>query len=101
MLLTMEEVTPMSALGQKVRELRVLKGMTQQGVAEKAGVSHSLVTALEGGRRKYVSPQDIERLAVGLDVPEEQLWKLIPGGRSTMRYIAITGTTGGEAGRAA
>jgi len=58
-------------------------------LAEKAGVSHSLVSALESGRRKYVSPQDIEQLARGLEVPADDLWMLVPGGRSDRRYIHI------------
>ncbi len=80
----------MTALGQKVKELRVAKGMTQQRLAEKADVSHSLISALESGRRKYVSAQDIERLAKALEVPENDLWKLVPGGKSEQRYIPIT-----------
>ncbi len=82
----------MTALGQKVKELRVSKGMTQQRLAEKAEVSHSLISALESGRRKYVSAQDIERLAKALDMPSNELWKLVPGGKSEQRYIPITGT---------
>ncbi len=82
----------MTVLGQKVKELRVSKGMTQQRLAEKAEVSHSLISALESGRRKYVSAQDIERLAKALDVPSNDLWKLVPGGKSEQRYIPITGT---------
>lgn len=90
----------MTPLGQKIKELRVMKGMTQQRLAEKAGVSHSLISALESGRRKYVSAQDVEQLARGLDVNANELWKLIPGGKSEQRYIPITGT-GGQATRAA
>ncbi len=82
----------MTALGQRVKELRVSKGMTQQRLAEKAEVSHSLISALESGRRKYVSAQDIERLAKALDVPSNDLWKLVPGGKSEQRYIPISGT---------
>ncbi len=82
----------MTALGQKVKELRVNRSMTQQRIAEKADVSHSLISALESGRRKYVSAEDIERLAKGLDVRPDELWKLIPGGKSKQQYIPITGT---------
>ena len=80
----------MTALGQKVKEMRVTRGMTQQRLAEKAEVSHSLISALESGRRKYVSAQDIERLARALDIPANDLWKLVPGGKSEQRYISIT-----------
>lgn len=89
----------MTSLGKKVKELRVSKGMTQQRLAEKADVSHSLISALESGRRKYVSSEDVERLAKGLDTRSDELWRLIPGGRSEQRYISITGT--GTTGRMA
>ena len=87
----------MTALGQRVKELRVSKGMTQQRLAEKAEVSHSLISALESGRRRYVSTEDIERLAKALDVPSSELWKLVPGGKREARYIPITGTAGSQA----
>jgi len=70
----------------------VSKGLTQQRLAEKAGVGHSLITALESGRRKYMSAPDIERLAKALDVPSSELWKLVPGGKSEARYIPISAT---------
>lgn len=79
----------MTPLGQKVKELRVTKGMTQQRLAEKAEVSHSLISALESGRRKYVSVPEVDRLEKTLGVRGE-LWKLVPGGRREERYIAIT-----------
>ncbi len=81
----------MTALGERVKELRVARGMTQQRLAEKSEVSHSLVAALELGRRRYVSAADVEQLAKGLDVRPEELWKLIPGGKSDRRYISIVG----------
>lgn len=90
------KVIRMTALGQKVKEQRVLKGMTQQRLAEKAGMGHSLISALESGRRKYLSAQDVDSLAKGLDMKADDLWKLIPGGRSDQRYISIAGSTGTE-----
>lgn len=90
------KVIRMTALGQKVKEQRVLKGMTQQRLAEKAGMGHSLISALESGRRKYLSAQDVDSLAKGLDMKADDLWKLIPGGRSDQRYISIAGSTDTE-----
>lgn len=81
----------MTPLGERIKELRTGKGITQQRLAETAGVSHSLISALESGRRKYVSAQDIDRLSDALEVPSDGLWQLIPGGRSEQRYIPITG----------
>jgi transcriptional regulator with XRE-family HTH domain len=80
----------MTALGQKIRDLRTSRGMTQQRLAEMADVSHSLISALESGRRKYVSAPEIDRVADALDLAADDLWRLIPGGRSEARYIPIT-----------
>ncbi len=91
----------MMTLGQKVKELRVSRGLTQQRLAEKAGVGHSLIAALESGRRKYMSAQEVERLATGLEVPSDDLWRLIPGGKQSVRYIPIAGATAGRKGEAA
>jgi transcriptional regulator with XRE-family HTH domain len=85
-----EAVYEMTRLGQKIRELRMSKGMTQQRLAEKADVSHSLISALESGRRKYVSAPEIDRVAEALELSADSLWKLVPGGRSEARYIPIT-----------
>ncbi len=81
----------MTRLGQKVRELRLETGMTQRRLAEAGAISHSLVNALETGRRKYVNAIDIRGLAKGLQVPEDNLWRVVPGGRSEARYICLTG----------
>jgi len=56
----------------------VARGMTQQRLAERAEVGHSLVAALESGRRRYVSAEDVEQLARGLDIPAEDLWEADP-----------------------
>lgn len=84
-----EAAHEMTTLGQKIRELRTSKGITQQRLAEKADVSHSLISALESGRRKYVSAPEIDRVAEALELQAGELWTLIPGGRSDARYIPI------------
>jgi transcriptional regulator with XRE-family HTH domain len=96
-----EAVYEMTRLGQKIRELRTTKGMTQQRLAEKADVSHSLISALESGRRKYVSAPEIDRVAEALDLEAEDLWRLVPGGRSEARYIPITEPGQGGSGKTA
>ncbi len=75
--------------------------MTQQRLAEKGNVTHSLVSALESGRRKYVTEADVEGLAKGLGVSPDELWRHVPGGKSAQRYIPITGTGGRETTKAA
>jgi DNA-binding Xre family transcriptional regulator len=85
-----KEPRKMTPIGQKVRELRLSKKMTSLNVAEKGDLSFSLITQLETGRRKYLTADNVERLAVALDVPSAELWALIPGGKSDKRWIEIT-----------
>jgi len=80
----------MTPLAQKVREFRLANGLTPSRLAANFGVTDSLIIGLEKGLRKYVTRHDIERLAKGLGVPEEELWALIPRGNSGKWYIAIT-----------
>jgi len=75
-------------LGLKIKELRIARGMTQIMLAEKSGVIFSVITALETGRRKYISAQDVEKLAKALGVKAETFWAVIPGNREA-RYIAV------------
>ncbi len=91
----------MTTLGQKVKELRISRGLTQQRLAERGEVNQSLITALESGRRKYVSVQDVEGLALGLDISSDELWSLIPGGKRRERYIALVQAAGREHAEAA
>lgn len=55
-------------LGERVRSLRLLTGSTQEGLAEKAGVSQALLSSVESGRR--VATDDlIERLMAVTGIP--------------------------------
>ncbi len=61
------------ALGRRLQRLRKLSGMTQEGLAEKAGLSWSHVNAIEGGR-KSASLEAIEILSNALGVPPKDLF---------------------------
>ncbi len=56
------------SLGTRLRELRVAKGLTQEELADRAGLHRVHVTQLEGGR--YQSPRldTLGRLAKALGV---------------------------------
>ena len=45
-----ENNTAAKAVGQRLKELREAKGMTVKETAEKAGIRHSTLTAIEEGR---------------------------------------------------
>ena len=61
-------------LGEKIRQLREAKGLTPQLLADRARVTVSTITILEGGRGANKPPSAIlERLARALGVPVSKL----------------------------
>lgn len=62
--------------GQRVRELRVLRGMTQQIVADKLSVSVSYISKVENGKLHfgdYPSAKFIHKLASEFKADEDEL----------------------------
>lgn len=59
--------------GEKLKRLRILKGWTQTKLADKAGVSIALVSAIERAQTNG-SPVSASKLAEALDVSIEDLW---------------------------
>lgn len=53
--------------GQRLRQVRLSKGLTQEVLAAEAGFSRSYYTEIETGKRN-ISLQNIEKLARALDV---------------------------------
>jgi len=68
---------PESALDQRiaerVRELRAARGLTLEGLAERSGVSRSMISLIERGESSPTAVL-LERLATGLDVPLASLF---------------------------
>jgi transcriptional regulator with XRE-family HTH domain len=56
-----------------IKKLRNARGLTQEQVAEKAGVSKNYITMLETGTRKSPSLPVLKRLAKALGVPVTEL----------------------------
>ncbi|USG66008.1 helix-turn-helix domain-containing protein [Brevibacillus ruminantium] len=59
-------------LGNRIRSFRKLKGLTQQSLAEKMGVSLSFVGSLERGTRTPTEPV-LRKIASTLQVDYEEL----------------------------
>ena len=62
----------MTRFGTRLREIRKKKGMSQEKLAELAGLHRTYVSSVERGGRN-VSLLNIERLAKALDVPMKDL----------------------------
>ncbi len=63
-----------TCVGKKLRVLRTRRGLTQQIVAEKAGISTPFLSFLETGRKKG-SLETYHKLALALDVGLDALFK--------------------------
>ncbi|GJM06094.1 MAG: hypothetical protein DHS20C09_20900 [marine bacterium B5-7] len=55
-------------LGEKIRELRLLKQKTLEEFAEDAGLSVSYISYLERGKRK-INFESIEKISAALEIP--------------------------------
>ncbi|MEN3541042.1 helix-turn-helix transcriptional regulator [Microbispora sp. ZYX-F-249] len=63
----------MAAIGERIRSVRKRRGLTQQGLAELAGVSASLIRKLEQDARRDVRLETLRKIAVALKVPTTSL----------------------------
>lgn len=61
-------------IAQRVRGLRAARGLTLEGLAEKSGVSRSMISAIERGDSNPTAVV-LERISVGLGVPLASLFE--------------------------
>lgn len=61
-------------IGQRIRELRKQAGLTQEGLAEKAGMDFTSIGAAERGSRN-LSLRSLARVAEALGVPLEEIFR--------------------------
>jgi len=53
--------------GERVREMRLAAGLSQESLAEKCGLDRTYISGIERGKRN-LSLKNIEALAIALDV---------------------------------
>jgi len=61
-----------SGFGARLRELRLAAGLTQDGLAERSGLSPNAIGALERGSRRHPYPHTIQLLADALGISPQQ-----------------------------
>lgn len=66
------------AFGLRVRQLREQRGLSQEALAELAGLHRTYVSSIERGQRN-VGLDNILRLAAALDVPASSLFEDVDG----------------------
>ena len=78
------------AIGKRIRELRLARGMTQEAVAEKARIHTKYFGNIERGEVN-LTVSTIERIAQALDVPVLEMFQdagqYPPGGRDQVRRL--------------
>lgn len=65
-------------LGERIAQLRRRRGMTQEALAERSGVSISVIRKLERGERDSAGLSTLRKLASALDVPTMELFAPAP-----------------------
>ena len=60
--------------GKKLRQIREAKGLTQEELAEKAGVTKGIVSLLETGKRKFLQPS-LDSILQALNVTPPEFFK--------------------------
>ena len=79
----------MTTFGAILRELREARGLTQEELAARAGLTAKAVSALERGERKRPYPHTVRSLADALELSEQErtvLTEAIPGEATMPRY---------------
>lgn len=61
-----------SILGKKILEIREIKGISQQQLATKAGLSKALITHIETGKR-YPSDKALQKIIEALEITEDEI----------------------------
>lgn len=61
-------------MGYIIRELRVRKGMTQNDLADKAGITRTTLWRLESGKGKVAMTKTLEKIANVLEVDITELF---------------------------
>jgi transcriptional regulator with XRE-family HTH domain len=69
-----DEVRLLRILGDEIERLRNLRGLTQERLEEKSGISRSVIKELEGAiKRKRRRRKTLEELSIALGMPREYL----------------------------
>jgi predicted ATPase/transcriptional regulator with XRE-family HTH domain len=88
-----------SSFGEQLRQLREGAGLTQEELAERAGLSAQAVGALERGDRQRPYPQTVRALADALGLDDEtrgQLLAMLPRRRETSDSVSAPDAPSGR-----
>ena len=83
------------SFGTLLKELRLTAGLTQEDLAERAGLTANGVSSLERGTRTHPYPHTVRALADGLALTDEQRVRLVASARNGGATAASAATTTG------
>jgi len=66
-------------MGNRIKELREQRGLTQQQLADMIGTTKQQIGRLEGAKRR-LSDQWVQKIAGALEVHPGELWAEVPAG---------------------
>lgn len=61
-------------MGYRLKQIREQKGITQESLAAKSGVSRATIAALETGNERNTTSKTLTKLAMALDVSVNELF---------------------------
>lgn len=61
-------------MGYKIKEMRDAKGMTQEELSEKSGVSRVTISGLENGTERNTTSKTLVKIARALDCTVDQIF---------------------------
>lgn len=61
-------------MGYRLKQIREQKGITQESLAAKSGVSRATIAALETGKERNTTSKTLTKLAMALDVSVNELF---------------------------
>ena len=65
----------MNILGAKIKELRSLRGWTQNELAKRSGVDRATLASIESGKAKHPTTANLLKLARGFNIRPEELYQ--------------------------
>lgn len=82
-----------AALGEAIRRSRILADLTQQALADRAGVSRATISNLESGRVPLARiPTSLRDVARSLGWPAERAAEILRGGQVTADDLGVRGS---------
>ena len=84
----MTPTVPLVLLGQTVREIRILRNLTQQELSDRCGFNRTFIVAVEKGRQN-ISMMTLLALAAALDVLPAEMFRSFT--KATMRRMNLVG----------